>query len=160
MVNYILLSSFASDNFINFPIILFLISFHLVPFSTHGSYFQVAIPVVPTIRVLVTFTKFEELQPLEDFSTPPSSPDKNYPSKKQPSSSWLQWMKGSSRQKRSKSSRPSNCVENIQDPFMIPPDYTWISPEAKKKKLQENKSKSKKRLEKTRRGPESVREER
>ncbi|KAA8548457.1 hypothetical protein F0562_000141 [Nyssa sinensis] len=35
---------------------------------------KVAIPVVPTIRVLVTFTKFEELQPLDEFSTPPSSP--------------------------------------------------------------------------------------
>ena len=88
---------------------------------------------MPTIRVLVTFTKFEELQPLEDFSTPPSSPVKNYPSKKLPSSSWLQWMKGSSHQKKSsKSSGSSNHVENIQDPFLIPPDYTWISPEAKK----------------------------
>ncbi|KAF9608085.1 hypothetical protein IFM89_006012 [Coptis chinensis] len=35
---------------------------------------EVAIPVVPTIRVLVTFTKFEELQPLDEFSTPPLSP--------------------------------------------------------------------------------------
>ncbi|XP_026662310.2 uncharacterized protein LOC103711881 [Phoenix dactylifera] len=113
---------------------------------------KVAIPVVPTIRVLVTFTKFEELQPLEDFSTPPSSPEKNHPSKKQPSSSWLQWIKGSSHQKRSKSSGPSNCVENIEDPFTIPPDYTWISPEAKKKKLQDNKCKSKKRPEQTRQG--------
>ncbi|XP_073102861.1 uncharacterized protein [Elaeis guineensis] len=119
---------------------------------------KVAIPVVPTIRVLVTFTKFEELQPLEDFSTPPSSPEKNYPSKKQPSSSWLQWMKGSSHQKRSKSSGPSKCVENIQDPFMIPPDYTWISPEAKKNKLQDNKSKSKKSSEQTRQGKARISE--
>ncbi|KAF9595092.1 hypothetical protein IFM89_036981 [Coptis chinensis] len=29
---------------------------------------KVVIPVVPTIRVLVTFTKFEELQPLDEFS--------------------------------------------------------------------------------------------
>ncbi|KAB1669042.1 hypothetical protein ES319_1Z081200v1, partial [Gossypium barbadense] len=35
---------------------------------------KVAIPVVPTIRVLVSFTKFEELQPVDEFSTPPSSP--------------------------------------------------------------------------------------
>ncbi|KAF9597798.1 hypothetical protein IFM89_021883 [Coptis chinensis] len=35
---------------------------------------KVAIPVVPTISVLVTFTKFEELQPLDEFSTPPLSP--------------------------------------------------------------------------------------
>ncbi|XP_008789496.2 ankyrin repeat domain-containing protein 13C-A-like [Phoenix dactylifera] len=120
---------------------------------------KVAIPVVPTIRVLVTFTKFEDLQPLEDFSTPSSSPEKKYPSKNLPSSSWLQWMKGSSRQKPSKSSGPSNRVENIQDPFMIPPDYAWVSPETKKKKLQENGSKSKKRPEQKRQGPKSVREE-
>ncbi|KAF9604771.1 hypothetical protein IFM89_010312 [Coptis chinensis] len=35
---------------------------------------NVANPVVPTIRVLVTFTEFEELQPLGEFSTPPLSP--------------------------------------------------------------------------------------
>ena len=35
---------------------------------------QVAIPIVPTIRVLVKFMKFEELQPMEEFSTPLSSP--------------------------------------------------------------------------------------
>ncbi|XAR64893.1 hypothetical protein NMG60_11008782 [Bertholletia excelsa] len=41
----------------------------------HGTFpVKLAIPIVPTIRVLVTFTKFEELQPAEEFSTPPSSP--------------------------------------------------------------------------------------
>ncbi|WRX20504.1 Ankyrin repeat domain-containing protein 13 - like 1 [Theobroma cacao] len=35
---------------------------------------KVAIPIVPTIRVLITFTKVEELQPIEEFSTPLSSP--------------------------------------------------------------------------------------
>ncbi|KAF9625048.1 hypothetical protein IFM89_017196 [Coptis chinensis] len=35
---------------------------------------KVAIPVVPTIVVLVTFTKFEELRPLDEFSMPPLSP--------------------------------------------------------------------------------------
>ncbi|XP_021293718.1 ankyrin repeat domain-containing protein 13C isoform X1 [Herrania umbratica] len=35
---------------------------------------KVAIPVVPTVRVVITFTKFVELQPAEQFYTPLSSP--------------------------------------------------------------------------------------
>ncbi|XP_017979438.1 PREDICTED: ankyrin repeat domain-containing protein 13C [Theobroma cacao] len=35
---------------------------------------KVAIPVVPTVRVVITFTKFVELQPTEQFYTPLSSP--------------------------------------------------------------------------------------
>ncbi|KAJ0105204.1 hypothetical protein Patl1_18334 [Pistacia atlantica] len=58
---------------------------------------QVAIPVVPTIKVLVTFTKFEELQPVDEFATPPSSPTaagRESPSVTQStSSSWFQWIK-------------------------------------------------------------------
>jgi len=106
---------------------------------------QVAIPVVPTIRVLVTFTKFEELQPSEEFSTPPSSPGGGKsPVQQTQSSSWLQWMKAPYHQNFSTVSGPSSRVEDIQDPFLIPADYTWTTPEAKKKKMQENKGKSKK----------------
>ncbi|XP_074574226.1 uncharacterized protein LOC141830709 [Curcuma longa] len=104
---------------------------------------KVAIPVVPTIRVLVTFTKFEELQPLEEFSTPPSSPGSQSP-ETQTSSSWIRWIKVPYRQSNSISLGPSSRVEDIQDPFVIPLDYVWITPEAKKKKIQESKSKSKK----------------
>ncbi|WOL07081.1 ankyrin repeat domain-containing protein 13C-A-like [Canna indica] len=103
---------------------------------------KVAIPVVPTIRVLVTFTKFEELQPTEEFSTPPSSPGGKSP-ETQTSSSWIQWIKVPYRQSYSTTSGPSSRVEDIQDPFVIPADYTWTTPEAKKKKMQ-GKSKSKK----------------
>ncbi|KAJ8639087.1 hypothetical protein MRB53_015781 [Persea americana] len=110
---------------------------------------KVAIPVVPTIRVLVTFTKFEELHPLEEFSTPPSSPSNHHSAGRetpipQPSSSWLQWIKVPYRPSTSTAPGPSSRVEDIQDPFMIPADYTWITVEAKKKRLQDNKSKSKK----------------
>ncbi|CAI9087169.1 OLC1v1021173C1 [Oldenlandia corymbosa var. corymbosa] len=35
---------------------------------------KVAIPVVPTVRVVITFTKFVELPPIEEFYTPASSP--------------------------------------------------------------------------------------
>ncbi|KAK4406058.1 Ankyrin repeat domain-containing protein 13C [Sesamum angolense] len=113
---------------------------------------KVAIPVVPTIRVMVTFTKFEELQPLDEFSTPPSSPtpvSKESPLVAQSSgSSWFQWIK--SPYQRSSSSRggPSSRTDNTQDPFAIPSDYSWITAEAKKKKMQEkskaNKVKSQK----------------
>lgn len=106
-------------------------------------YFQVAIPVIPTIRVLVTFTKFEELQPTEDFSTPPSSPDKKL-AEASTSNSWMEWIKAPYRQSYSMASGPSSRVEDIQNPFAIPPDYTWTTPEAKKKRMLENKSKSKK----------------
>ncbi|GAB2211591.1 hypothetical protein Drorol1_Dr00024912, partial [Drosera rotundifolia] len=34
----------------------------------------VAIPIVPPIRVIVSFTKFEVLEPSEQFSIPPSRP--------------------------------------------------------------------------------------
>ncbi|KZV38688.1 ankyrin repeat domain-containing protein 13C-A-like [Dorcoceras hygrometricum] len=108
---------------------------------------KVAIPIVPTIRVMVTFKKFEELQPLDEFSTPPSSPTgdgRESPSVAQSSaSSWFQWIKSPYQRASSSAGSSSNRIENIQDPFAIPSDYTWITAEAKKKKMQE-KSKSKK----------------
>lgn len=109
---------------------------------------QVAIPVVPTIRVLVTFTKFEELQPVDEFATPPSSPSavgRESPAVTNFSaSSWFQWIKAPYHRPGSlAASSSSSRIENIQDPFAIPSDYTWITAEAKKKKMQE-KNKSKK----------------
>ncbi|KAK4752400.1 hypothetical protein SAY87_021198 [Trapa incisa] len=111
---------------------------------------KVAIPVIPTIRVLVTFTKFEELQPLDEFSTPPSSPSYRESPAVVPqasSSSWLQWIKAPYNGRPSSSlSCSSKWVDNIQDLFVIPSDYTWVTAEAKKKKMQDkNKSKKGKR---------------
>ncbi|KAI4346164.1 hypothetical protein L6164_013237 [Bauhinia variegata] len=108
---------------------------------------KVAIPVVPTVRVLVTFTKFEELQPLDEFSTPPTSPSatgQDSPAASNFSaSSWFQWIKAPYQRPSSSAAGSSSRIENIQDPFAIPSDYTWITAEAKKKKIQE-KNKSKK----------------
>ncbi|KAM7466135.1 hypothetical protein LguiB_013697 [Lonicera macranthoides] len=109
---------------------------------------KVAIPVIPTIRVLVTFTKFEELQPLDEFSTPPSSPNgagRESPGMNQSStsSSWFGWIKAPYHRSGSANGGSSSRIENIQDPFAIPTEYTWITAEAKKKKMQE-KNKSKK----------------
>ena len=92
----------------------------------------------------MTFTKFEELQAVEEFSTPPSSPtaqSQEIPSTNQSSSSsWFQWIKTPYNRA---SSSTSGGNDSVQDPFAIPPDYTWVTAEAKKKKMQE-KSKSKK----------------
>jgi len=110
---------------------------------------KVAIPVVPTVRVLVTFTKFEELQPLDEFTTPPSSPSaagRESPAMtmmQSSNSSWFQWIKSPYQRPSFSTGGSSSKIDNIQDPFAIPPDYTWITAEAKKKKAQE-KSKSKK----------------
>ncbi|KAL3620063.1 hypothetical protein CASFOL_034975 [Castilleja foliolosa] len=116
---------------------------------------KVAIPVVPTIRVIVTFTKFEELQPLDEFSTPPSSPtavSKDNPSSIQSSSnsSWFQWIKSPYQRPGSSTAGSSSRIDNIQDPFAIPSEYSWITAEAKKKKMQEkNRSKKAKKREVT-----------
>ncbi|GFP94330.1 ankyrin repeat domain-containing protein 13b [Phtheirospermum japonicum] len=102
---------------------------------------KVAIPVVPTIRVIVTFTKFEELQPLNEFSTPPSSPsavERN----RSLSSSWFQWVKSPYQRPNSSTSGSGNRIENIQDPFAIPSDYKWVTAEEKKKKMQSVKAKA------------------
>lgn len=108
---------------------------------------KVAIPVVPTIRVLVTFTKFEELQPLDEFATPPSSPsgsgEESPAATNFSASSWFQWIKAPYRPSSSAAGSSSSRIENIPDPFAIPPDYTWVTAEEKKKKMQE-KNKSKK----------------
>lgn len=104
--------------------------------------------MVPTIRVLVTFTKFEELQPVDEFTTPPSSPSAAGPESpammQSSSSSWFQWIKAPyQRPTSSSNSGSSSRIDNIQEPFAIPSDYTWVTAEAKKKKMQE-KNKSKK----------------
>ncbi|XP_047319231.1 ankyrin repeat domain-containing protein 13C-A-like [Impatiens glandulifera] len=111
---------------------------------------KVAIPVVPTIKVLVTFTKFEELQPIEDeFTTPPSSPSGSghgsSPTLVHSSgSSWFQWIKAPYHRTTSSTGGSSNRIETTQDPFAIPGDYTWVTAEEKKKKKMQEKNKSKK----------------
>ncbi|KAI5659931.1 hypothetical protein M9H77_28724 [Catharanthus roseus] len=103
---------------------------------------KIAIPIVPTIRVLVTFTKFEELQPVEEFCTPPSSPVQFQDAKSELSSSWISWMRGS-RGGQSSDSESRSFREEI-DPFHIPPDYAWVDANEKKRRLKAKKAKNKK----------------
>ena len=106
---------------------------------------QVAIPIVPTIRVLVTFTKFEELQPAEEFSTPLSSPAHFQDAKsKEPeaSTSWISWMKGSRGGQSSDSD--SQRYKDEVDPFNIRSDYKWVDANEKKRRMKAKKAKGKK----------------
>ncbi|KAK6915333.1 Ankyrin repeat domain-containing protein 13 [Dillenia turbinata] len=112
----------------------------------HGTFpVKVAIPIVPTIRVLVTFTKFEELQPIDEFSTPLSSPAHFVDAKSKESegsSSWISWMRGSLGGQSSDSEGRSPIHEI--DPFHIPSDYTWVDANEKKRRLKAKKAKNKK----------------
>ncbi|CAJ2658359.1 unnamed protein product [Trifolium pratense] len=114
---------------------------------------KVAIPVVPTVRVVITFTKFVELQPVEKFYTPFTSPrhliasdngDEEQNSETSYSSftsSWLRRNNSQSGSSRNKQLQKSTSGALDLDPFVIPEGYTWSnSGDDKSKKL--NKSKS------------------
>ncbi|XP_074320662.1 uncharacterized protein LOC141657361 [Silene latifolia] len=108
---------------------------------------KVAIPIVPTIRVVVTFTKFEELQPTEEFVTPLSSPAHFQDSKtkdSEGSTSWISWMKGSRGGLSSDCENQSHRYRDDMDPFSIPSDYTWVDANEKKRRMKAKKAKSKK----------------
>ncbi|KAA8538997.1 hypothetical protein F0562_025689 [Nyssa sinensis] len=117
----------------------------------HGTFpVKVAIPIVPTIRVLITFTKFEELQPMEEFSTPLSSPAHFQDAKSKElegSSSWISWMRGS-RGGQSSDSESRSFKDEI-DPFHIPSDYAWVDANEKKRRMKAKKAKSKKHRKQT-----------
>eukprot|EP00250_Pteridium_aquilinum_P011817 c20325_g2_i1 orf=670-2697(+) len=104
---------------------------------------KVAIPVVPTIRVIVTFTKFEELRPSEEFATPPSSPDSKGKESEQHGNSWFSWIKGSATKVAGMSAGIEEQLDESLDPFTIPSDYVWTSMDAKKRKSRDKRSKRK-----------------
>lgn len=104
---------------------------------------KVAIPVVPTIRVIVTFTKFEEMRSNEEFTTPPSSPDSKGKDSEQHANSWFSWIKGSATKVAGMSGVSEEQLDEAPDPFAIPSDYVWTSMDAKKRKSREKKSKKK-----------------
>jgi hypothetical protein len=119
---------------------------------------KIAIPIVPTIRVLVTFTKFEELQPAEEFSTPLSSPAHFQDSKSKEgadvgSTSWISWMRGRSQS----SDAESRSFKDEVDPFHIPSDYTWVDANEKKRRMKAKKAKNRKhRKQPTPRNPDGA----
>ncbi|KAA8520078.1 hypothetical protein F0562_014334 [Nyssa sinensis] len=117
---------------------------------------KVAIPVVPTVRVVITFTKFVELQSTEQFYTPLSSPrhfvhgrgsedetESRNPSlsSSSTSSSSTPWLRRSGSFSSSASKQRQHCWAGQQsDPFAIPSGYTWSSFDDKNRKMKKSKS--------------------
>lgn len=115
----------------------------------HGTFpVKMAIPIVPTIRVLITFTKFEDLNPFSDeFATPLSSPthfqENNYKAKvAETSGSWYSWVRGGRGGQLSDQSESRNWKDEV-DPFSIPSDYTWVDANEKKRRMKAKKAKNK-----------------
>ncbi|GMH07827.1 hypothetical protein Nepgr_009667 [Nepenthes gracilis] len=113
----------------------------------HGTFpVKIAIPIVPTVRVIITFTKFEELQPMDEFSTPLSSPAHFQDAKSKDlegSTSWISWMRGSRVLQPSNSGEIHHYRDDV-DPFHIPSDYTWVDSNEKKRRMKAKRAKSKK----------------
>ncbi|KAL6573845.1 hypothetical protein OROHE_001387 [Orobanche hederae] len=108
---------------------------------------KVAIPVVPTVKVVITFTKFIELQPVESFYTPLSSP-RQFASEKSSdeesstsgdSSSYFSlsssWLRGGCRNQQN-----GGSGRQPTDPFVIPSGYSWSSFDEKNRKMRKSKS--------------------
>ncbi|CAN7023880.1 unnamed protein product [Brassica oleracea var. botrytis] len=104
---------------------------------------KIAIPIIPTVRVLVTFTKFEELQPSEEFSTPPSSPV-FHDAKSSDNSSWVSWMKGARGGGQASDCESNRYRDDEVDPFLIPSDYTWVDSAEKKRRMKAKKARIRK----------------
>ncbi|KAM1456149.1 hypothetical protein ACFX10_005286 [Malus domestica] len=126
---------------------------------------KVAIPVVPTVRVVITFTKFVELPRTEQFFTPMSSPrqfihegrgqqeeEHKYKAQNPPSFSSSSWLRRNSSQSGSSASKQNHhqhqhcappavaAAQDSSDPFAIPSGYTWTSIEDKSSKMKKSKS--------------------
>lgn len=102
--------------------------------------------MVPTVRVVITFTKFVELQPVETFYTPLSSPRQfvNARGSEEESTSGgdnggyfslsSSWLRGGSSGRHQQSGRKTT------DPFAIPSGYVLSSFDEKNRKLKKSKS--------------------
>ncbi|XP_042520376.1 ankyrin repeat domain-containing protein 13C-like [Macadamia integrifolia] len=110
---------------------------------------KVAIPVVPTVRVVITFTKFVEMQPTEEFFTPTSSPGQwvgegryntsTTSSSSSSSSSWLGRYNNAAQAASASKQRGCSAAQQL-DPFAIPRDYTWTSMDDKSQKMKKSRS--------------------
>lgn len=120
--------------------------------------------MVPTVRVVITFTKFVELQPTEQFFTPLSSPrhfgnggnaasdddkssETHYFSLRSSSSSSSSsssmsstWLRRNNSVSASKQHQRCSSTIRQPDPFAIPSGYTWTSFDDKSSKLKKSKS--------------------
>ncbi|XP_050367759.1 uncharacterized protein LOC126786091 [Argentina anserina] len=115
---------------------------------------KLAIPVVPTVRVVITFTKFVELQPTEQFFTPMSSPrqlvreqqqEEEHKAKSSQKTSATSWLRRNSSQSASATSKQQHQHFSATgwqepEPFAIPTGYAWTSIDDKSRKMRKSKS--------------------
>ncbi|KAL1829832.1 hypothetical protein ACET3Z_008244 [Daucus carota] len=108
---------------------------------------KIAIPVVPTVRVVITFTKFVELQPIEEFYTPMSSPAQfgsgrisgDEMGSGLATVSSRSWFSLNAYKSGSASKHHWEQPEQA-NPFAIPSGYTWSSFDDKSRKMKKSKS--------------------
>nr|GEY16594.1 ankyrin repeat domain-containing protein 13C [Tanacetum cinerariifolium] len=111
---------------------------------------KVAIPVVPTVRVMITFTKFVELPPLEEqFFTPFSSPRHLFSGRgddDEDDSVSSRFSRSGSRSGLLTNNKvPQKVIPQVAaDPFGVPIGYSWTSFDEKGKKLKKSKSTARK----------------
>lgn len=119
---------------------------------------KVAIPIIPTIRVSVTFSCFEEYRgPVgsiegegeeeddDNFHTPTGSPERETDSGKR---GWLAWVRGEKstgfgkvvEEERGEEETPNRWAVN---PFEIPSDYRWIDMQERKRRDREKRKRAK-----------------
>ncbi|KAK7264469.1 hypothetical protein RJT34_32078 [Clitoria ternatea] len=107
---------------------------------------KVGIPVVPTVRVVITFTKFVELQPQEEFYTPFSSPRHlisrggEEQHKAESGSSASTWLRRNNSVSSAGNKQRCSSMALDSDPFAIPAGYSWSSVDDKSRKLKKSKS--------------------
>ncbi|CBI23237.3 unnamed protein product, partial [Vitis vinifera] len=107
---------------------------------------KLAIPVVPTVRVVITFTKFVELQSTEQFYTPLSSPRYfGHGGRGQSEHSDTQHQSFSSNSQANSGSKHHHQRgpgPQQSEPFAMPNGYTWTSiiDDNKSRKLKKSKS--------------------
>lgn len=97
---------------------------------------KLAVPIIPTVKVVFTFTKFKELKPAEEFPTPPSSPTQNEEGARcneyKGSTSWISWM---SRKQSGDGGKSRSLFRDENDPFHIPSDYACVDANEKERKI-------------------------
>eukprot|EP00250_Pteridium_aquilinum_P014431 c21983_g1_i1 orf=219-2060(+) len=83
---------------------------------------KIAIPIAPSIRVVVTFTKFERLGSNDTFvAAPPRGKESD-----NNGSPWFSWKRGSTSKVAGSFGVGKDQSNDAFDPFTIPDDYLWI----------------------------------
>ena len=93
---------------------------------------QVAIPLIPTVKMVISFTKFEEMESDEVFATPTCSPNERYGHERPCYGSWFSWIEGSETNVPIGTPKIEG-EEQTNDMFAIPRDYVWTGKEAEKR---------------------------